>query len=332
MPIPELLEASQLDSHPGFAAAWAAAVAATPGISQVCSGPDWSLSAHSDLMGKRQAWVVRSGEHFAALAAGPWLDDNLWVQPWEAAWSFGCPAVGPDPETAAALLGSLAEPFRRQGLPLMVGGLPSAGPLREAVAEVLGDLGRVQQPPLFTSDCLIADLAGGHEAWLGRRSPKLRAGIRRSVRLCEAEFVYWEELAPKPEELEALWPRILDVESRCWKHASGESIFQHENHLRFYRELTRRAALAGHLRLVLARREGRDLGYCFGIVAGQSYRGLQMSYDASHERLGLGVATQDRMLKTLASEGVAEADFGMDIEYKRRWCDRPLPLSGLVVG
>ena len=89
---------------------------------------------------------------------------------------------------------------------------------------------------------------------------------------------------------------------RCWKHASGESIFQIENHLRFYRELTRRATRTGRLRLVLARRDGRDLAYCFGIVAGATYRGLQMSYDAAHEKLGLLVLRKSKTANLLTDK------------------------------
>ncbi len=329
-----ILTAEELEAHPGFRAEWEVAVAATPGISQICSGPDWGQSAHRHLHGPepRQAWVAGMDGHFAALAVGKWLDGHTWVQPWEAAWSFACPAAGPDPDQAAHLLVSLCGQFRRQGLPLLLGGLPGAGPLRAAVKKRLAALGRVQEPPLFTADCLVADLTGGVAAWLARRSPKFRAGLRRSVRLTSAEGVAWETLRPGPETLENTWARLLDVESRCWKHAAGESIFQHDSHVRFYRELTARAAAAGRFRIVFGRRDGRDLAYCFGVVQGPHYRGMQMSYDASAERLGLGVAAQFAMLETLAAEGVTQADFGMDIAYKQRWCDRPLPLSGLVVG
>ena len=331
MPDVELLEADQIRGNGAFAAAWERAALATPGISGLCSGPAWSLSAHLHLHGRRQAWVARSGGHFAALALGTWFDGNPWIQPWEAAWCFGSPAVGPDPAAAAALLAVLAAPLRRQGYPLLLGGLPSSGPLREAVLQAMAPLGTVREPPLFRSDCVLADLSGGHEAWLAARSPKFRAGLRRSARLAEAEHVYWEELRPDPSALESLWPRILEVEARCWKHAAGESIFQHGNHVAFYLDLLRRSARTGGVRLVLARRDGRDLGYCFGITAGGCYRGLQMSFDASCERLGLGAATQERMLRFLAEEGVSWADFGMDIDYKRRWCGGLLRLSGLVV-
>ena len=74
------------------------------------------------------------------------------------------------------------------------------------------------------------------------------------------------------------------------------------------------------------------MAYAVGGLAGTTYRGYQMTYAQEHARLGIGNVTQLEMMERLAAEGVVRLfDLGMEVEYKRRWEDRRLRFSTVLI-
>ena len=174
------------------------------------------------------------------------------------------------------------------------------------------------------------DLSGGVEAFLARRSRGFRSGLRADRRRVHGAGIAFDYEAPA-DPASAL-RRILELEARGWKEAAAQGIFQSPRPRRFYGDLFARAAAAGRLRTIFAQREGVDVAYAVGGLAGTTYRGYQMTYAQEHARLGIGNVTQLEMMERLAAEGVVRLfDLGMEVEYKRRWEDRRLRFSTVLI-
>ncbi len=125
--------------------------------------------------------------------------------------------------------------------------------------------------------------------------------------------------------------RSLAVERRSWKGREQVGIGGGQMEA-FYRDMLPRLARTGALRAVFARAGERDVGFVFGGVLGDTYRGLQMGYDAALKALSLGSLVQLELIEALCDEGAAVYDLGQDIAYKHRWSEPGLATVTLVAG
>ena len=87
--------------------------------------------------------------------------------------------------------------------------------------------------------------------------------------------------------------------------------------------MVRRLAAAGRLRALVATAGGRDVAYVLGAVFGDTYRGLQFSFDAEHRALGLGNLAQLAQVRLLAERepAVVQYDLGTGGDYKAAWAE-----------
>ena len=328
------------------------AVRATPGILPFCSSATWSLAARDHLLGLGESeddpqeegsegesplrlpasairadtaiWRSEDRERWLVFGRSPF---GYW-EPFEAAWMFGCPLVGPDPLESLGLLREVVRSDVDLTPGFAIGGIPAEGRLHQHLreTEARGGWRRFQEFP--GTDCLVIDLSDGVVAWRARRSKKFNRTLARATRDCEqagleiVEFRGGEKDEANGETAEGVFRRLMALPPRTGKWAIGTDIFQIERYLRFYEAIFRDLWREGRLRLLFARREGEDVAYSFGGVFGDQYRGLQMSYVESVGHLGVGNWLQGENLERRASEGLAIYDLGMDAEYKRRWADR----------
>ena len=65
-------------------------------------------------------------------------------------------------------------------------------------------------------------------------------------------------------------------------------------------------------------------------MLGDTYRGLQFSFDADHAHLSLGNLCQLRQVEALCAEGLQFYDLGAEVEYKQRWGERLMETVTLV--
>lgn len=313
-------------SYPSFVEvrdSFDAAVARTPDIGRFCSGSAWNLAARASL---DPAASESAAEDFIWREAGTdsWLlfrrsERGFW-QPFESAWMFACPVVGPDPESAVDLF---AEAVRDPGLGRMrafaLGGIPDGSPVQERLRD-LARRSRWRMEEFPGTDSLIIDLAAGAEPWLERRSRKFRRSLDAARRRCESAGLRVESHRGPADG--RIFERMLHLQRRTAKWASGSDIFLEPAYRAFYERLFNDLSLQGAIRLLFATRENEDLGYLFGGVLGDEYRGLQMSYDARMASCGVGNWLQWENLRERAAEGIAVYDLGMEAEYKWRWADR----------
>jgi hypothetical protein len=240
------------------------------------------------------------------------------------------PEPGPGPRrTARSRVGSSpAEPGPDPAeWPLPPGRSDPTGARRTTlpVAEALSDVGRVGIGPGITR--LVADLTGGLDPWMARRSAKFRRNLRRAVQTAERAGLRVVDTSDDP----AVFARILAIEQRSWKGREGSGLTSPDM-TATYRAMVERLQARGRLLASVAIVDGRDVGYILGGLRGRRYRGLQLSYTAEADRLSIGNLLQFHQLKDLtARDGADVYDLGMDFGYKRRWADRSDPSAILLV-
>ena len=230
----------------------------------------------------------------------------------EPLWGFSCPLLLPKPRHQARhfvdQLFKIPDWSR-----LVITGLREESELYLATIRALSSIGTVYRAEGI--ETCVADLSGGLEPWLARRSARFRQQWRRRERAAEATGVRVDFVTAA----DGLMDRLLEIERSGWKGANDDGITS-EGMEATYRMMIDRLAANGRLRAGIARRDGRDVGFILGGVRNGIYRGLQLSYSVEVAHLGVGHLLQSQQLRNLESD-VYTYDLGMDMEYKRRWCD-----------
>jgi hypothetical protein len=291
------------------AAEYDAAVDADPAVDPFCTRSDWVLSFHDAFHPECEVVAARAGASFVALAArGPALE------PLEAMWGFASPLVGGD--SVELLCALLARRGARELLYLS--GLAPRDPRTRALIvrlEATHSLSLASTIERFVAE--LDDLEG----YLGRRSAKFRAGARAALRRVRAARIAFEPLfSTSAAQTDAAYARVLSVERRSWKAATGNGVDR--GPMRdFYARMYPRLAARGALRLLFAVRDGEDIGYLAGGIAGATFRGLQFSFDDRFRALGLGNALQLELIARLSGSEVRSYDLGAQSAYKARWAE-----------
>jgi CelD/BcsL family acetyltransferase involved in cellulose biosynthesis len=290
-----------------------------PHIDRFCSSSSWILPAAEALMPPGEPLVAAGEAGF--LASVVRLRGELRaVEPCEASWGLACPLVGSPPELVADAAADLLAERESDWDILVLSGLPLGSPLLERLARRLARRYRIGLGP--TTRRHVASLAGGLDGFLSRRPRRLRKTLRQALRRAEGEGIRFERLAARdPAEADALFERILDVERRSWKGRVGVGLVE-EPMRAFYRLVGRRLATSGQHRLIVARRGEEDVAFVLGAAFGDTYRGLQFSFDERFARLALGNLAQYHQLVELASEPEFRIyDLGTGGDYKLDWAE-----------
>jgi hypothetical protein len=305
------IEADQLEL---VSRAWDDAVDRTPYADEFCASSIWSFAAAASFPEHEPPVVVGDGRSFAGMRGATGQDGSRLLLGLDPIWGFATPVVG-HPVQSARLL---AARLRLEDHDIaIVTGQRHGGMGLQCLVQVLGDDHRLLQGPTETR--LQAELSGGLEPWLARRSSRFRQRLRQMrVRAEDAGITVIDCSSLPPDD--AL-DRILDVEVRSWKGEEGTGLAS-EALAGFYRRMAWRLWAGDQMRLLFARQGEGDVGYILGGVRGRTYRGLQLSYDAKAAEHGIGHLLQIHQLEALAGTGIDVYDLGMDMAYKRRWADR----------
>jgi len=288
-------------------------------VDRFCSSTSWVLPAHEAIMPKREPWIRRSEHGWAVMAKGFDATVGHYIQPLEAAWNFATGLVGPAP---GKLIHDLRDDLRQTVTPwnlLLFSGIAPRSPYHEALLRAFGPLYRVG----FGSPTIRhrAGLNGGLDGFLSRRTRKFRANLRRvQRRAAESGIVLERHASPTIDAVEALYARVLAIETQSWKGREGSGIV--DGSMReFYRLMLPRLAARGALRLTFAQRDGQDVAFIVGGVLNRVYRGLQISYDHRLAGLSLGNLLQAATVADMCEESVLTYDLGCEMDYKAAWAD-----------
>ena len=293
------------------------AVEATTDIDKFCSSLDWLLPAHEAFVPDYPLWLLNSDAGFVTLAQGFNPRIGRYLQPLEASWCLASAFVGHDIPTLVAEFAETVAAGPMDWELLYLSGIPEKSELYHSIVSAFHPEFRLGVG--HTTSRFVARLDGGFEGWLSRRSSKFRANMRRCTRIAQEDGVQWKWITDVTEA-NALdyYSRILAVEAKSWKGRSGTGIL--DGAMReFYRGMLPRLARRNGLRLMLAERAGEDIAFIFGGVLGDTYRGLQMSFDDEFSRLSLGNLAQYNMIENLCAEGILRYDLGSELPYKANW-------------
>lgn len=296
-----------------------AAVESTPGIDAFCSSLDWTLPAYEAFMPENPLYLRAEGEGFVNLARGFNPRIGRYFQPLESSWCLASPFVGPDPDALIeAFARDLRAPTNEWDL-LYLSGIPTSGSLYDAVVRNFVPHCRVGLG--HETRRYVADLHESLDIYLAHRSSKMRHNMRRAARRAADHGVTYEYLSVVTEaDANTLYERILRVEERSWKGMEGTGILDGGMNT-FYRLMLPRLARRGGLRVLFARHADTDIAFVFGGLLGDTYRGLQVSFDDAYREFALGNLMQMGMIERLCDEGIKRYDLGSELEYKSRWAE-----------
>ncbi len=300
-----------------------ACVARDPAIDPFCSSSAWQLAYHDAFAPERPLYFAARGDDRILLARHHSGDGMEYLEPLENMWGFASPLIGPGaPVLLAEALADAPDPVVLLGLPIS----------RERLSPMLEILkGRFAARRLTPTTRYVASLRGGEEGWARRRSAAFRRNLRATLRRVEGagiRFLRIDEIGPS--DWPGLYGRILHIEARTWKSASGNGA--DGPHMRaFYEGMWPRLVRAGELRVLFAELEGELVGYLHGGLRAGRFRGLQVSFDDRLRTVGLGNALQFEMIRWLGELGAESYDLGAYSDYKRRWAEAGLETFGLVI-
>lgn len=288
-----------------------------------CSGPQWQLACQETFEPWRRIYVKSSANSLLVLAEMRDEHGNGLLMPLDSDWLFGTTLLGPESEDLLAE--AMAELAVEYSPCLTVVYLSGLG--KDAC---FADLARRFRKRCFfhlhnESVQCMASLAGGLDGFLSRRTAHHRAKIRRARRKAGAEGIVFERARPEnPAKAIELYQRMLNVEEKSWK-GIGHCGMTEEAPRQFYANLLRRTSKTDSARIIIANRDGMDVGFIFGSLGGGIYRGQQFSYDLDFASLSLGHALQFEMISWLCEEGIDRYDLGPcsgpGMQYKCHWID-----------
>lgn len=314
------IEADQLETA---ASLWDAAVDRSPDVDGFCASTAWSFSAALSFPDVEPPVVLTDGVACCGLRARS-TDDGRMLVGMDPIWGFATPCVGP-PMRAAELLVHRLD-LDPDWTVAVVAGQREDAMSTACIARVAEGRWRLFRGP--EEHRLRADLADGFGPWFRRRSSRFRQRMRRLERDAADGGLEIVDLSAAPPD--EVFDRLLAVEAEGWKgeEATGLTSVDLAD---FYRRMCVRLATRDHLRVLVARSDGADVGFILGGVRGDTYRGLQLSYHRAHGHAGIGHVLQMAQIRRLVDEAVTVYDLGMDMPYKRRWTDRVDTTFAVVV-
>ncbi len=309
---------------------WNVAAMSTPQADPFCCRTEWQLSFY-EAMGDRGRLIVR--ETPGSLVALMELHDarpGLLFGPLESHWFFGSPLLGPD---APDLLSDILEDHTPDaGAPaprFVISGIPQ-GP--SVVNTLFGKLSpHYNIYRIHTKTLCNASLDGGLDGFLSRRSAKYRSNLRKQSRRAAMQGVTFERHAPGDQEAAAqVYARMITVEEQSWKGV-GRCGMAEEPSRAYYACMMRRLAASASGRIMFARHEERDIGYIFGGLADNIYRGQQFSYVEDWKSYSIGNLLQLELIRWLCEEGITRYDMGPLMDYKKHWTEnRPQIMTAMI--
>ncbi len=294
----------------------------TDGIDHFCSSLDWILPAHAAFIADQRMHLLKGEHGYVMLASGFSPQVGRYLQPLEAVWRLASPFVGSDIE---GLVAEFNDHLRNSNFVdwnlLCLSGIPVESRLSEVIVETFRSQYRIGLGDDMRR--FIADISGGSAVWLANRSAKFRANIRRVLKRASEASLEVEYLRPTEKDVDELYQRILSIEAKSWKGMSDTGILDGAMK-KFYEKMLPRLARRDGARVIIVKKDTKDIAFVFGGILGNTYRGLQMSYDNDFRKFSLGNLVQFKMIDWLSREGIENYDLGSELEYKTRWSDKSL--------
>ncbi len=293
----------------------------------LCSRSEWLFAFHEVFASTRELHLRQTDDSILALAGSTHPTIGPLLEPLEAHWFFSRPLLGPN---AVHLLEELlAEPVHKIRRPCVaISGVELDSPLLSRLLRCLA--GRYEVGCLDPITFRSAELSGGADGFLSRRTRKFRSNLKRAVQKAKAEGLVFERCTPESDaDATATFARMVAVETESWKGIENCGMTE-EPYRTFYDAIFKRMSRNGISRAIFARHDGVDIGFVMGGVDGTCYRGQQFSYCANWAEFSVGNLLQWEMIQWLCEQNITRYDMGSILEYKAHWAEVELKSHTLV--
>lgn len=329
-----LTDASSLSALDQEGSAWNRLALASPQPDPFCATTAWQLSWWEAADSSLPVLVRECSDGLLQFALYRMGSEPV-LAPVEGHWLFGSNVLGP---AGVDLLEELLrEEMITSGRPvprMIISGLDPAGDCLRAIRARLSE--RLPVRAISHEVQCAASLDGGLDGFLSRRSANHRRKLHQIVRRAAAAGLVVEPCAPADEnDVASVFSRMLEIEARSWKGLAGRGM-NSPSVSGFYKAMLRRLSASGSARVMFAVHDGQDIGFVFGGLAGDIYRGQQFSFDETWRSLSVGHLMQYEQIAALCAEGVRRYDMGPltgpSMAYKHRWAELRMPMEAYLLG
>jgi CelD/BcsL family acetyltransferase involved in cellulose biosynthesis len=206
-----------------------------------------------------------------------------------------------------------------QGHELVVPALPTEGTAVTVLQRTSQELGRITLLE-FQHVSPIIELSGSFAEYRQRMRAKSRAGLDRRRRNLERMHDVIFSVVDVPVDLDDELDRGFAVESSGWKGNHGTAIVSAPETETFYRELARRFAEKGQLRLSSITADGKEIAFDFSLLSGNRLYLLKTGYDEDYGRFSPGLLLRMAIIERCFELGLdAHELLGDTAEWKTRF-------------
>ncbi len=296
-------------------------------VDPFCCTTAWQLSFQEVFAPQRNLIIKADGNSVIAFAEHAINPDAVVLAPLDSSWCFGSPLLG---EQAVALLADTLpdiQAFYRERLhAVLISGIAPQGAQLNSIIKTFGSAFDVLLTDIKDTQC-SASLQGGLDGYKSRRSAGLRKNIKKYVKRAKNAGIRFERCMPAGRQhTDDIYRRMLAVETASWK-GIGKCGMAESPSKEYYRLMLHKLVEHDDARVIFARHMETDIGYIFGGMAGNIYRGQQFSFDAAWNKASVGNLLQYEQISWLCEEGCSRYDMGPLMEYKTRWTEEQRPLQ-----
>ncbi|HOW17576.1 MAG TPA: GNAT family N-acetyltransferase [Phycisphaerae bacterium] len=214
---------------------------------------------------------------------------------------------------------------------LVVANLIEGGATHAALREACGEL-RLSTDTVAGKRSPYLSLQGSWETCLKERSGNFRSALRRNEKALKAMGTVSIEFLRSPEEVRRGLADVLAIEQRSWKHRAGSAITSRPWEQAFYEAYLPRAAKRNIAELAVMRLDGRPIAYYMGLIYGNRYSLLKVSYVDDLKAGAPGKVICRHVVQSHFERGLIEHDFlGEDERWKLDWTPAFRPHVNLTI-
>lgn len=303
---------------------WSCLALATEQADPFCCGPVWNIAYQRAINPGRRVFYAHSADSALVLSESLTSGGEPVLVPLEDSWLYGQPLLGDNaPELLSDSMPELLAPYCSSVPLILVSGIIKSSTFAARLfMRYSGDYHFYRHARM--AQC-SASLRGGVDGWLSRRSANCRAKLKKARKLALATGIEFERHRPAPEEAAPVYARMLAVEEKSWK-GIGHCGMTEQPSADFYAEMIKLLAASNDALVIFARLDGEDIGFIFGGLAGDYYRGQQFSYSQEHSRFSPGNLMQFEQIRWLEELDIGRYDMGPAngprMEYKHHWTEQ----------
>jgi CelD/BcsL family acetyltransferase involved in cellulose biosynthesis len=204
--------------------------------------------------------------------------------------------------------------------------------LAAGVASALGEHGWTVVETT-SNTCPFIPLAGSSwESYLATLGAEHRYAFHRKCRRLSRDYtMHFEQVRTQSQCREGI-DEMIALNNLRWRDRGGSDAFETPGLVRFHQDVSQVALARGWLRLYVLRLDGKAVAYLYGFLYHQIFYFYQSAFDASYDKLSVGLVTMGLAIESAIKDGAVEYDLLHGNEaYKSHWSRESRELGRLEV-